>query len=112
MDLIKDLLTVIGALATCAGVMWGAFKSAKVKEAVSDTEIVTTEAQCKVIEMLREEVERMSSSNAKLGSALAEFQLENVALRREISELHDTINQLSERLNAIQRNTDIIAQPE
>jgi hypothetical protein len=78
-------------------------KKIALKTAIADTGIEATDAQCAVIEMLRSEVKRMAVSNKELGVSLQDFQRENVELRKEISFLHETINQLSERLNAIDR---------
>jgi hypothetical protein len=47
----------------------------------------------------------MSASNEELGMALKQFQLENIALRREISDLHITINTLSEKINLLTLKT-------
>ena len=71
--------------------------SDKVEEAIDA-------AQYSVIDMLRKEVERMSESNKQLGLGLAQFQAENLELRREISDLHDTISELSERINLLSKS--------
>ncbi|MCK9394227.1 MAG: hypothetical protein M0Q44_01385 [Methylobacter sp.] len=71
------------------------YKRVFAKAAFEDTSKTATDAQCSVIEMLRSEVERMAHSNKELGLAVAQFQHENVALKQEMSKLHETINQLS-----------------
>ena len=70
----------------------------KVEEAIDD-------AHFSVIELLRQEVERMASSNKNLGIGLAQFQAENLELRHEIANLHDIIGHLSERINTLTRAT-------
>jgi len=97
--------SVGGGIAGLAG-MWLMFGKLLLKKAIDDTSKSSAEAETAVIELLRGEVERMALSNKELGRALKEFQLENVELRREISDLHETINTLSERLNSIDRARD------
>lgn len=82
------------------------YKRIFAKAALEDTSKTATDAQCSVIEMLRSEVRRMSDINGELAKALNELQLENVELRKEISALHDTINEMTERLNIISRRKD------
>lgn len=110
MDLITaddatHLLTFLGfGVATITGI-WIAISSTRTKTAVDDSTIAATEAQGSVIELLQKQVERMSVSNEELGMALKQFQLENIALRREISDLHITINTLSEKINLLTLKT-------
>ena len=94
-----------GGVAGLAG-MWLMISKLLLKKAIDDTSKSSAEAETTVIELLRGEVERMAQSNKDLGRALKEFQLENVELRKEISDLHETINTLSERLNSIDRTRD------
>ena len=100
-DNASHLFTLLGTgSATFAGI-WYLFSNTKTKSAVDDTTIAATEAQGSVIELLQKQIERMSASNEELGEALRQFQLENIALRREISDLHITINTLSEKINLL-----------
>ena len=76
----------------------------KVFKNTDKIEQIIDEAQYSVIDMLRKEVERMSQSNKQLSLGLAQFQAENLELRREISDLHDTISELSERINLLSKS--------
>jgi len=107
---INRWVEIIGGVFAGGSGSWLLFKSAMAKNAAVDTSIVTSEARSDVIELLRAEVQRMSTSNAELSEALRQFQSENIALRKEISALHETTNQLSERLNAMQRKADALEQ--
>ncbi len=98
---ISHIFTIIGTGAATIASMFYLFSSAKTKTALDDSTITATEAQGSVIELLQKQVERMSQSNEELGIALKQFQCENMALRKEISDLHITINTLSEKINKL-----------
>lgn len=77
------------------------YKRLFTKVAVEDTSKAATTAECSVIELLRNEVERMSKINGELSNALSAMQHENLQFRSEISDLHEKIRELTGRLNAI-----------
>ena len=101
---VLGVVTSAGGIGIAAAMFWLLVKKMIVKVAQDDTSLAATDAHAAVIEMLRAEVSRMSVSNKELGESLKQFQLENVDLRREISNLHETINALSEQINIVNRN--------
>jgi FtsZ-binding cell division protein ZapB len=62
-------------------------------------------AQGDIIDLLRAEVKRLGEINNDLAGMVNELQRENLGLKREISTLHDTINQMNEQLNNLSRRS-------
>lgn len=87
------------------------YKRVFTKVAFEDTSKTATDAQRSVIEMLKTEVERMSKINGDLTKAINEMQVENIKIhikfRQEITQLHETISGLTDRLNAISRRKEV-----
>lgn len=76
--------------------------------ASSSTEKRAVEASGDVIQMLRDEVCRLGEINGDLASELNKLQKENVSLRKEISNLHDTINGMTEQISTIMRGNQYV----
>lgn len=94
-----------------SSVFWLFIKRTISKSAAESTLASSEAAKINVIELLREEVQRMSEVNTKLASGLNQLQIENVRLRREISSLHDTINTMTEQFGVISRRYDLSLAP-
>lgn len=62
----------------------------------SDKIIAAVEAETDVIKLLRSEVEQLSK-------ALVEMHQENLALQREVSNLNDKLNDVTEQLSSLKR---------
>ncbi len=92
-------------------VFWLFIKRTISKSAAETTLAMSESAKVNVIELLREEIQRMSEINGKLADGLNELQIENVKLRREISVLHDTINTMTEQFGIISRRYDLSLVP-
>jgi FtsZ-binding cell division protein ZapB len=62
-------------------------------------------AQGEIIDLLRAEVRRLGEINNDLANMVNELQRENMGLKKEISTLHDTINQMNEQLSKLSRRS-------
>lgn len=91
-----------GTLGGIAG-FWLLAKKVLLKTALDTTSQGATEAEHDILRLLREEVTRMAESNKVMAELLSTFQRDNINLKKEISILHDNINQLSERLSRLGR---------
>lgn len=86
------------------------FSVEKVKSAVDETSVVAAVAQATVIENLQNELERISASFGRVLKELEQSHNDNLKLREanlelldKVSQLHNTINQMKEQLNAFER---------
>ncbi len=82
----------------------------KVKTAVDDTSVAAAVAQTAIIANLQAELERISLSFGRVLKELEQSHNDNLKLRDanlelldKVSELHNTINQMKEQLNAFER---------
>ena len=83
---------------------WLFLKQVVLKSTSESASTSAENAKIDVITMLRDEVRRMGEINNQLATGLNELQIENVKLRKEISDLHNTINKMTEQLNIISRS--------
>jgi FtsZ-binding cell division protein ZapB len=63
------------------------------------------DAKGDIIDLLRAEVKRLGEINNDLANMVNELQRENMGLKKEISTLHDTINQMNEQLKNLSRRS-------
>ncbi len=92
--------TVMGGLAGCAGI-YLAFKRLAVRAATEDVSLSEAKATTTVIQMLRDEVERLSTTNARLINELRIFQVENAKLTRKVAELSDALEDMKIKLEIV-----------
>lgn len=78
--------------------IWLFFKKIASKSATETANTSKADAYSEVIDTLRNEVKRLSDVNTELAKALNELQKENINLKREISQLHDTLTDMRDRL--------------
>lgn len=100
------ILEALGGAALGLPMLWLFAKRMAVKLASDELSINSVNSQTQVIDMLRDEVERLGGINGRLSASLNELHIENIKLRKEISDLHETVNRMSEKLNSLSRQTE------
>ena len=98
---LSNVISGVGGAAVGVPIFWLFIKKILLGNATDNASISASDARMDVIELLRAEVQRMSESNKELGESLKAFQVENISLRKEICELHETINSLSDQLSIL-----------
>lgn len=88
---------VVAGTAGGGSMIWLLFKRILVKSSEETKTLVTSDAQIEVINLLRDEVNRLSETNTKLATELNKLQLENINLKREIAQLHNTFNDMKKK---------------
>ena len=83
------------------GALWLLLKRFAVRAATEDVSLSEARATTSVIELLRGEIERLSTTNARLANELSVFQLENAKLNRKISELSEALDEMKIKLEIV-----------
>lgn len=110
LDETRNIITpehVGGGIVGLTGI-WLLFKKVLVKSAIEDTNLSSSEAYNDVINLLRQEVQRLNENNTMLVRELSELHVENSKLRGEVTALKDTVAVMRTQLEVLQlRKTDI-----
>jgi hypothetical protein len=86
-----------------AALVFLALKKLILKTASLDTTKAAVDAEGEVIDILRGEVVRLAAGNKQLHEELQRFHTENALLRKEVTLLQTTIEELTSRINVIDR---------
>jgi hypothetical protein len=81
--------------------LWLFIKKTMLRSAVDTVHTKAADAQTEVIQLLRDEVRRLSEINQVLAENQNKFQLENMRLKRQVSDLHAVVAEMSEKLKFI-----------
>lgn len=89
-DSIKGYFTPEYLVGTGAGsgALWLMWKKFLVRNSEEEKTLVTSVAQIEVINLLRDEVNRLGTTNTMLAEELNKLQSENIRLNAEITQLH------------------------
>jgi FtsZ-binding cell division protein ZapB len=90
-----EVIVGTGGVGSSLWLLWKKFLVSNSKETKN---LAASDAEVDVINLLRSEVKRLSEINVELANALNELQLENINLKREISNMHTTLNDMKDRM--------------